>query len=43
MRIDAHAHFYPERLLDLIESQEDKHAIEATRTGSNDMLFLLGK
>ena len=34
MRIDAHAHFYPERFLDLIERQGDKHPVEVRRAGA---------
>ena len=34
MRIDAHAHFYPERFLDLIERQGDKHPVEVRREGA---------
>ena len=34
MRIDAHAHFYPERFLDLIEGQGNKHPIEVRREGA---------
>ncbi len=35
MRIDAHAHFYPDRFLGLIEGQGDNHAIEVRREGAN--------
>ena len=34
MRIDAHAHLYPERFLDLIERQGDKHPVEVRRAGA---------
>ena len=34
MRIDAHAHLYPDRFLDLIERQGDKHPVEVRREGA---------
>ncbi len=45
MRIDAHAHFYPERFLDLIEGQGDKHPIEVRREGAGGerKLFVAGR
>ena len=45
MRIDAHAHFYPERFLDLIEGQGDKPPIEVRREGAGGerKLFVAGR
>ena len=37
MRIDAHAHLYPERFLDLIEGQGDKHPVEVRRSGASEV------
>ncbi len=45
MRIDAHAHFYPERFLDLIEGQGEGHAISIRRedAGGERKLIVAGR
>ncbi len=36
MRIDAHAHLYPERFLNLIEAQGEKYPIQIVRSGPGE-------
>ncbi len=43
MRIDAHAHFYPDRFLDLIEKQGDKYPVQVRRSGAGgERKFIAG-
>ncbi len=43
MRIDAHAHLYPERFLDLIEKQGDKYPVQVRRSGAGgERKFIAG-
>ncbi|MCZ6451885.1 MAG: amidohydrolase family protein [Deltaproteobacteria bacterium] len=45
MRIDAHAHLYPERFLNLIEAQGEKYPIQIVRPGPGEdrKLIISGK
>ncbi len=36
MSIDAHAHLYPERFLNLIEAQGEKYPIQTVRPGPGE-------
>ena len=43
MRIDAHAHLYPERFLNLIEAQGEKYPIQIVRPGpGEDRKLIIG-